>query len=182
MLAISHRFFPPIGPSSLWMSYQCSCYFIPRTLTFFDQSSRFRMSHWWMSWPVEYSGIRCYMELQEEQSFLPWNFKRFKISMGRRVRTVRRSKQVQLSTMSVLMPWCKRSHGLQNQEIKKERYFWFPKYTTGTACCISQKIKRILQEAKENKNMTKNLFYLGIVIRFLHRFCNRIDQISFKIK
>ena len=36
------------------------------------------MSHWWMSWPVEHSEIRCYLKLQGRQRFLLSDFKKCK--------------------------------------------------------------------------------------------------------
>ena len=66
------------GPSLPWISYRWSWYSALRTLTFFEQASWFRTSHWWMLWPVEHSGIRYFLELQQGQRFLPVasNFKR----------------------------------------------------------------------------------------------------------
>ena len=47
------------GPLLPWILSQWSCCLIIRSLTFklFEQCSRFRMSHWWISWPAEYTGI-----------------------------------------------------------------------------------------------------------------------------
>ena len=53
------------GLSLPWISCQWSCYSILRTLRFFEQPSWFRTSHWWMSWPVEHSGIRYYLKIRQ---------------------------------------------------------------------------------------------------------------------